>query len=285
MKDIKLKELGLDILVDIAGGILMALGVYNFAVAAAFPLTGFSGIAVIFYKLFGFPIGITNMILNIPVAIICFKLLGRNFFLRSVKTIVITSVIIDVIAPMFPIYQGDRMLAAICAGVFTGLGLAMIYMRNSSTGGTDFIIMSIRALRPHLSLGKISFVLEVVIILIGAVTVFRDMDGLIYGMLVNYLLAAVIDKVMYGIDAGKVALIVTNQGNEMAAMIDQVLERGSTILKGVGSYSQDEKDVVMCACNNKQMYGLRKAIKKVDKKAFLVIMESNEVVGEGFKAH
>ena len=88
---------------------------------------------------------------------------------------------------------------------------------------------------------------------------------------------------MYGIDEGKVAWIVTEHGTEICAKIDEVLERGSTILKGIGSYSKEEKDVVMCACNNKEMVIIRRLIKQVDKKAFLVIMESNEVVGEGFK--
>jgi len=283
MNQVKMKEIGIDILVDIVGGILMAVGVYNFAVAAEFPLTGFSGLALIIYHLSGFPIGMSTLLLNIPVAIICYRLLGRDFFLRSLKSIVITSLIIDVIAPMFPIYHGDRMLAAICAGVLPGLGYALVYMRNSSTGGTDFIIMSIKALRPHLSIGKISFCLEIVIIAIGALTVFRDTEGIIFAMITNYLMSTVIDKTMYGVDAGKLAMIVTTQGQAVAAQIDQVLERGSTILKGVGSYSQDDKEVVMCACNNKQMYKLRRLIKEVDKKAFLVIMESNEVVGEGFK--
>jgi len=283
MKQIKAKELTLDILIDIIGGILMAVGIYNFAVAADFPLTGFSGLAVIIYRLTGLPIGMTTIVLNIPVAILCYKLLGKGFFIRSLKTIIITSVIIDVIAPMFPIYEGDRMLAAIVAGVLPGLGLAIIYMRSSSTGGTDFIIMSIKALNPHLTIGKISFGLEVVIIALGAATVFREVDGIIFAMISNYLMSAVIDKAMYGGDSGKVALVVTEHGQVVADKIDEVLERGSTIIKGVGSYSQEEKEVVMCACNTKQMYGLRKLIKEVDKKAFLVIMESNEVVGEGFK--
>jgi len=283
MNQNKVKETGIDILVDIVGGILMAVGIYNFAVAAEFPLTGFSGLALIIYHLTGFPIGMSTLLLNIPVAIICYKLLGQGFFLRSLKSIVITSLIIDVIAPMFPIYTGDRMLAAICAGVLPGLGYALVYMRNSSTGGTDFIIMSIKSLRPHLSIGKISFGLEMVIIAIGAATVFRDVEGIIFAMITNFLMAAVIDKTMYGVDAGKLAMVVTEHGSAVSGRIDQVLERGSTILKGVGSYSQNDKEVVMCACNNKQMYQLRKLIKEVDKKAFLVIMESNEVVGEGFK--
>lgn len=278
----KLKELGMDILIDIVGGILIAIGVYNFALKAEFPMTGFSGLAIIVYHLLGFPIGVTTMVLNIPVALICYRILGRDFFIRSIKTIVITSVIMDVIAPMFPVYEGDRMLAAICTGVFSGLGYALIYMRNSSTGGSDFIIMSIKALKPHLTLGKISFGLEVIIILMGSL-LFRDVDGLIYGMLINYLLSAVIDKVMYGIDSGKLTLIVTRHGQEVADMIDELSGRGSTLLKGVGSYSKEEKQVVMCACNNKQMYTIKKLAKRIDPTSFTVIMESNEVVGEGFK--
>ena len=168
-------------------------------------------------------------------------------------------------------------------GVSNGLGYAMIYMRDSSTGGSDFITMSIRVLNPHLTIGNITFAMDAFIVLLGTVLVSRDMDSLIYGVIVSYLMSIVVDKTMYGIDRGKVTLIVTEHGPEVCAKIDEILGRGSTILKGIGSYSKHQKDVVMCACNNKQMYGIRKLVKEIDKKAFLVIMESNEVVGEGFK--
>jgi len=279
----QIKAMLIDIVVDIIGGILMAIGLYCFAVSANFPVTGVSGIAVIFYKLFGAPIGIMTIVINIPVALMCYKILGKKFFVKSIKTMIITSVIIDLVAVWVPTYQGDPMLAAICAGVLSGLGVAMIYMRNSSTGGTDFIIMSVKALHPHLTIGKISFAIELFIIALAAATVFRNVDGIIYGLIINFLGAFVVDKVMYGMDAGKVALVVTQHGTKVGDKIDEVLERGSTLLKGTGSYSKDEKDVVMCACNNKEMYVLRKLIKEIDKDAFLVIMESNEVVGEGFK--
>ena len=276
-------NLAIDILVDIVGGILIAIGVYNFAAAAKFPMVGFNGIALIFYHLFGWPIGTTALLLNIPVALFTFRILGRSFFLRSVRTIFITSFIIDVIAPLFPTYAGDRLLAAICCGVLSGLGYAMIYMRDSSTGGSDFIMMSIRVLNPHLTIGNITFAMDAFIVLLGTVLVSKDMDSLIYGVIVSYLMSIVVDKTMYGIDRGKVTLIVTEHGPDVCTRIDEVLGRGSTILKGIGSYSKHQKDVVMCACNNKQMYGIRKLVKEIDKKAFLVIMESNEVVGEGFK--
>ena len=102
-------------------------------------------------------------------------------------------------------------------------------------------------------------------------------------MIVTYLMATVMDRIMYGIDEGKMTLIVTERGEELAKEIDAYSGRGSTILKGMGSYSKDDKHIIMCACNNKQMYGIRKLIKTIDPKSFLVIMESNDVVGEGFK--
>ena len=278
------KKWSIDILMDILGGILIALGTYNFAALAQFPMAGLNGIALIFYHLWGLPIGRTALLLNIPIALICFPILGRQYFLRSVRTIIITSVIMDYLAPLFPVYTGDRMLAAICAGVLSGLGYALIYMRETSTGGADFIMLSIKALKPHFSLGKITFIMDGLIVLLGTVMVSRDIDSLIYGMTITFLLSVVVDKVMYGIDAGKMTLIVTDQAQEVADMIDQVTGRGCTFLKGEGSYSKEEKAVVMCACNNKQMYSIRSSIKKIDPKAFIIIVESNEVVGEGFKS-
>ena len=285
MKKLDTKKLGIDILIDIVGGILIAIGTYNFAAMAKFPMVGFNGIALIFYQLFGLPIGTVAMLLNIPVAIVCFRILGKDFFLRSVRTIIITSVIMDVVAPMFPVYTGDRMLAAICTGIFSGLGYALIYMRNTSTGGSDFIMLSIKALNPHLSLGKISFALEAIVVLLGTLLVSKDIDSLIYGMIISFILSAVVDKVMYGIDSGKMSMIVTDFPVEVAARIDEEIGRGSTFLKADGSYSHIQRDVVLCACNNKEMYGIRKVVKEIDPKAFIIIVESNEVLGEGFKAH
>ena len=256
----KTKEILTDILFDIAAGILIAIGTYNFATAAKFPMSGFNGIGMIFYHLWGLPIGTVVLVLNIPTAIICYKALGREFMLKSAKSILITSAIMDYVAPLFPLYTGDKILALVCTAVLTGLGCALILMRESSTGGSDFIMLAIKAKYPYMTLGKISFAIASIIVLAGTILVSKQIDGLIYGL----------------------ALIVTDKPKEIAVLIEKTTGRGCTFLKAEGSYTMQPKDVIMCASNTKEMYGVRKTVKAVDPNAFVIIMESNETLGEGF---
>lgn len=275
------KHWAVDIAAEVVGSFLIAVALCNFALVSQFPMTGFSGISMIFYRLFAWPIGLTTLILNIPVAVLCWKLLGRGFFLRSVRCMVISSVLIDYVAPLLPLYRGDRLLSAICAGVLTGLGAALIYLRNSSTGGMDFIILAAKSVRPHLSLGKIAFVADVGIVVLGGF-IFHDTDGIIYGIIINYIFAIVVDKSMYGINAGKLALIVTDKGTEIAQTIGENPGRGTTILDARGGYQLAHRNVVLCACNSKEMFLVEKAVRQQDPDAFTIIMESNEVLGLGF---
>ena len=193
----------------------------------------------------------------------------------------ISSFFIDYLAPCFPVYTGSRLLAALATGVIGGVGYTLIYMQNSSTGGSDFIIMSVKALYPHLSLGQIAFWSDVGIILAGGI-LFQDIDGIIYGMIVNYLFAAVIDKMIYGTNAGKLALIITTYADDITVAINDVCGRGTTILNAQGGYRRDDRQLILCACSNKEMYRIRESIRATDPDAFLIILESNEVHGRGF---
>lgn len=267
---------------ELVGSILIAVGVYNFAVAAKFPMTGFSGISIILYRLFGLPIGVSTVLMNIPLALWCRRLLGKGFLISSLRCMIVSSIFIDVVAPLFPIYEGSRLLAALCTGVIAGLGYALIYLQNSSTGGMDFVIMAVKAKRPYLSLGRIAFVTDMSVVVLGGL-LFRDMDGMICGVIVSFLIAAVIDKVMYGINAGKVALIITEQGKRICDVIDECVGRGSTVISAQGGYSGEEKQIVLCACSSREMYRVQTEVKAADPASFVVIMESNEVLGEGFK--
>ena len=283
MENAKVKDWVLDIGADLIGGILIAVGIYNFALHANFPVAGFSGIAIILYHIFGLPIGIGTILLNVPVSIFCYKFLGKGFFFRSVKSMVISSLLMDYVAPLFPVYDGERLLAALCMGVLCGLGYALIFMRDSSTGGQDFITVSIRKIRPHLTLGVLTMIFDSTTILLATLIVFHEIDGLLYGIIVTFLISTVMDHFMYGIYKGKLTFVVTEHGKAVVDAIDKISGRGATIVKGVGGYSLKEKDIVLCACNNKEMYQIKRRVHEIDPDAFTMIVESNEVVGEGFQ--
>lgn len=279
------KEFIKDFLADVVGSMLVAIGIYNFAAASEFPVAGISGIAMLFYYFWKLPIGIMTIALNVPIVIFCYRYLGRKFFVKSLQTMLISMFTMDVIAPMLPVYEGDLILSSICMGVFAGFGYAFIYMRDTSTGGMDFVMMAIRKKRPYISFGKLIVVLDFAVVIVSGLFMGGDIDKMIYGLVATYILSVVVDKVMYGMDAGKMTLIVTEKGSEVAEKIDELTGRGATLLKGVGSYTKTEKQVVMCACNNKQMHMVQRAVKEVDHASFMVTMESNEVRGEGFKPH
>ena len=267
---------------EVVGSLLTAAAIYCFAVPAGFPLTGFSGLALILYRLADLPIGWMTLILNIPVALLCYKLIGKGFFLRSLRCMLMSSLAVDYLAPLLPQYTGTRLIAAICTGIIGGIGYAMIYLRNSSTGGTDFIVMAVKARWPHVKLGTAIFCADALIILAGGI-IFRDFDGVIYGLIVNYLYAIVADRLLYGMNAGKLAVIVTDFGKEVTSQIDSSCGRGTTILPAAGGYTDIRRDVVLCACSNREMVNVERAVKQADPQAFTIILDSSEVLGNGFR--
>ena len=276
------KNKWVNLLLEAVGCFISALGIYSFAVAAGVPVTGVTGICAILYRLFGLPIGIATIVLNIPIVLFSYKKLGRAFFLRSLFCMIMFAVYTDTILTHLPVYQGDRLLATICGGVIGGIGDALIYMQNASTGGLDFVTMAIKVKHPHLPFGNLTFAAALAVIVLNGV-VFHDVDSVIYGLLFNYLVAAVINKVMFGFASSMLALIVTDNGKAACEEIDRVADRGSTILHGQGGYNGDPKDVVLCACSNKQLYEIEQAMKQLDPRCFIIMLQSNEVHGEGFR--
>ena len=121
---------------------------------------------------------------------------------------IISTIFVDLVFPMFPFYTGQRLLAAIYSGALLGLGMVLFYMRGSSSGGADFLTMTIKKKRPHMSLGRLTLLIDLIIILIGW-PVFGDVDSVLYGLIAVFVCSMVIDKILYGIGAGSLAIIVT----------------------------------------------------------------------------
>lgn len=275
------RDLLLDLASDLIGSVLYAVGIYTFASRADFAPGGISGLSLIINHLWGLPIGTVSLLLNFPFILLSYRIVGRRFMVKSVRSILFCTVMLDLVFPHTPAYSGDPLLAALFSGLFFGAGLALIYMRGSSTGGTDFLTMSIKALRPHLSIGLVTMVIDLLIILLGW-PVFGNVDAVLYGLISTFITSTVIDKIMYGVDEGKLAIIITSKGGEVSRQIDAACARGSTIIRAQGAYTLADLQVLLCACSKSESYKVRSAAHQVDPGAFVMLTETSQVFGEGF---
>ena len=276
-------ELLKDLACDLAGSLLYGVGVYTFALKGEFAPGGVSGLALIINALWGLPVGTVSLLLNLPIVALTFSTLGRRFFLKSLRTMVVSTLIIDFVLPLFPVYQGSRLLAAGFSGVLMGAGLSLIYMRGSSTGGADFLIHAAKRKAPHISFGNLSLAIDAAVILLG-IPAFGDIDAALYGMVSAFALTIVMDKIIYGAGSGKLVLVITNEGQAVSRALDEAVERGSTLVDVTGSYSGLARRMVMCACSNNEVFKVRTAAHRVDPGALVMICEASEVFGEGFRA-
>lgn len=277
----KLRRFLMDLISDLVGGVFYSVAVYSFASRADFAPGGISGLALLINHLWSFPIGTVSLLLNLPLILISYRIVGRRFLFKSLRTILFCTLFLDLVFVHFPCYEGSSLLAALFYGVFLGTGLAIIYMRGSSTGGTDFLTMSVKLLAPHLSIGFVTLSIDLVIILLGW-PVFGNIDAVLYGLIATFTASVVMDKIMYGTESGKLAIIITTRAEAVAAQIDRVCARGSTMLEARGAYTETDRQVLLCACSKSQAYKVRHAALAVDADAFVMITETNEVFGEGF---
>ncbi len=279
------KAIGRDLGHDVLGSFLYAIGISFFAANAGFAPGGITGIAMIIHHYVpGLGIGLLSLLINIPVAIICYRLLGRVFFFKSVKSMVLSALFLDYIVPLLGTYPDaatNPLLAALFAGALSGIGLAIIYMPGSSTGGTDFIIMSIRKLKPHLSIGTISLAVDGIVILLGW-PVFGNINAVLYGVLMTVVSTTVIDKLMYGTGTRRMLLVVSDKAQEIANDIMAETERGATLADVRGAYTGKQHQMVMCVCSKVEVFAARRIINRIDPKAIVMLTTVDEAYGEGF---
>lgn len=271
-----------DFIYNIAGSILYAAGIYTFAGDAGFAPGGVSGLALIMDYLWGLPVGTVTLLLNIPLVIISYRAVGRRLLIKSAVTMVISSLFLDLVFPLFPMYSGDRLIASVCSGAFLGAGMALFYIRGSSSGGIDFLAFAIKKKKPHMTIGVITMLIDLVVILLGW-PVFGDVDAVLYGVLATFVSTIVIDRILYGAGAAKLAIIITDKGKETAEQISVRAGRGVTSLRAVGAYTRTDREVLLCACTKAEAYLVKSAVQEADAKAFFMFVETSEVFGEGFR--
>lgn len=276
-----LKEFLFDTGIFILGGIGMSVAVNCFLAKNGILYGGFSGIATILNYLFSIPIGTAIFTMNIPLFLIALKKLGGKFIKRTIWATFITSILIDG-GFFIPVYSNDLLLSSIIGGALVGVSLGIIFIRNATTGGIDIIAKLIQINHPHFSFGKSVLIFDGFVILLGGI-IYRNIDAMLYAAVVTFVSAQVIDYVIYGVSRGATIMVITNKGDKIRKIILNDFNRGVTVLKGQGGYSNQEKDVLLCACYDNQTQKFIKKIKSTDENAFFIVTQSKQILGEGFK--
>ena len=230
------------------------------------------------------PIGTVVIILNIPLFILGWRLLGGHLLLSSLYAMAVSSVFIDIVNSIWTFEAMDSMLACVFGGVFMGASLGMVFQQGATTGGTDLIARLLKLKITWLPMGKLLIATDMVVIVASAIA-FGSVYSALYGVVALYIAGIVMDRMLYGLDSAKVAYIISDRFKEIADTLVNDLDRGVTILQGQGAYSGAEKKVLMCAFKQRQIVSIKKMVKELDPSAFIIVCDAHEVLGDGFREY
>ena len=280
-KSDKFKQILKEMLETILGALIMAAGVSLFLLPNQLSSGGIAGVATIFYYLLNIPMGTVIIAINIPLFLFSMYKVGKMFFLKSIVGTVSMSIFIDLLDKIEPL-TNDRFLACIYGGILLGLGTTLLLKAEASTGGSDLISYIAKKYKPTVRSGNIIVIIDIIIIALNVIF-FKEIEIGLYSAIAIYIMGKIIDIFFEGINFTKLMIIVSNKSEEIAKQIDKKVARGSTGLYGKGMYTNENKLILMCAAYRKDVARIKIIAKEIDPRSFIVITNSREVVGQGFK--
>ena len=243
---------------------------------------GFTGVATVGNFLTQIPTGIMLFAFNIPVLILGYVKMGGMFILKTSFVTALVSFTLDISARVLPPLKADGILASLFGGILMGLGLSLILLRGATTGGIDIIAKLINRKYRHLSVGKIILMADGFVIILTAI-VYKNAEIALYSVVAIYAGTRVMDVLLYGADRGKIIYIVTSQPDLICREINNTIGRGVTRLSVVGGYTGESRTMLMCTVRVHEAAAAHDVIKEYDKRAFIVVSDAGEIIGEGFK--
>lgn len=278
------KTLVYDYAIVTLGSLITALSLDMFLIPNKVIAGGVSGLATIVYYLTGFPVGVQMLIYNTVLFILAFLLLGVKFGIKSIYSAVVLSLLVDffnyVVKVPIPDLSSDKLLAPIYGGLIAGIGMGMVFWRGASTGGTDIVAMILNRFF-GISSGMGLLYTDSLITLF-AVLALGPIPAL-YGILAIVVTGRVIDAFLEGVEHSRTLLIVSEKVEEIKKRILEDLGRGATMIPAKGAYTDQDRTIVMTAVKRRDLTQLRKHVREVDPKAFVIVLTNAEVYGEGFK--
>ncbi len=245
---------------------------------------GVSGLSLVLIHCLGFgSVGSLTILINLPLFILGGLKIGRRFFFGSLIGMLLSSVLIDALA-IVPMPVVEPLMGALYGGVLCGLGLGLVFVCGSSTGGTDILARLLKLRYRNVPIGQITMTLDAVVVVLTGL-VFQDVTKALYTGITAYLCGKAVDAVVYRFDYSHVALIISKEYEAIAMDIGKKLDRGATFLHGEGSYSHQGTKVVLAAVKKRQVTELKELVMAIDPGAFVIVQEAHQVLGDGFSRY
>ncbi|WZE72114.1 YitT family protein [Macrococcus sp. CCM 2573] len=264
------------------GAFIFSFGIVNFNMTNELTEGGFTGIALILYHLFGTSPALMNLIFNIPLFFVGYKLLGRLSFIYTLTGTLSVSLFLWLCEryPMHIDLKEDLLLASLFGGVFIGVGLGIIFRFGGTTGGVDILA---RLMKKYfdIAMGRTMFAFDCLVFIATYITI-GDYIITMYTLVCVFVGARVIDIIQDSGYSARGALIISERHKEISDEINSLLERGVTIISAHGHYSQTERPIIYCVVPKNEITRLKQIINSVDPHAFVSLLDVHDVLGEGF---
>ena len=268
----------------IVGSAVFAFGFSIFLEPNNINTGGVSGLAQAVAQVIGIGnVGLLSMLLNLPLFLAGGVRVGKRFFFGSLIGMVVSGVLIDAFAA-FSIGFHDPLVSGIYGGLLCGLGIGMVFVVGTSTGGSDILVRLLKLHYRNVPIGTISTVFDALVVILTGF-VFHDISRAMYSGIAVFVTGQVMDIVVYRFDYSKVALIISDRPDEIATDVAQKLDRGVTFLDGHGYYSRQDKKVILTVVKKGQLAELKELVMERDKDAFVIVQEAHQVLGDGFSRY
>lgn len=268
----------------IFGSTVFALGFALFLQPNDMNAGGISGLAMVFVELTGLgSVGLLSILINLPLFLLGGLKIGRRFFAGSLLGMLLSSVLIDAFS-VIPMPVVDPLIGVLYGGVLCGFGLGVVFVCGTSTGGSDILVRLLKLRYRNVPIGQISLCFDAIVVALTGL-VFHDITKALYTGVTVYVTSKVIDAVVYRFDYSKVALIISSEYQTIAEAIGTRLDRGATYLLAEGSYTHKETKVVLAAVKKQQLAELKELVMQIDPKAFVIVQEAHQVLGDGFSRY
>jgi len=277
------------LLMILVGSVVFALGFDLFLEPNGINCGGVSGIAMLInyaVSVKWLTVGVLTVAINVPLFFLGYKEIGKYFFFSSLLGMLISSACFDLFEAILPIsdIHVEPLVAAIFGGVMIGAGLGVVFLAGASTGGVDIAARVLKLRLRNLPIGRLILAMDLCTAVVTGF-VYKDFNNTLYSIVTLVISCIVLDKVVYGVDYAKVALIVSDKHEKVAEAIAVKLDRGVTLLDGEGYYTRTDKAVILTAVKKKQLAQLKELVMTVDPNAFLILQDAQQVLGDGFKAY